>query len=403
VDLDSAVARDSGVLDLFCGVTPVFMFLQASSPDGFWHNQAPRACFIIDDPPLKQRYGFLEYRKLLDLMESAQFCTSVAFIPWNFRRSDPETANLFTSHPRQYSLAVHGCDHTSGEFGITDHDRLCGKSQLALDRMRHHAGLSGVAFDEVMVFPQGIFSTAAIEALKLCGYLAAVNSTPYPVDSPNGLTVRDVLDVTVSRFSNFPLFMRRNPEKIAELAFDLFLGKPALLVEHHGCFQNGYDALGSAIEKLNSLDPRLEWSNLASICSQASLVKTAENGDIHVRCFTDRFFLRNTEEHPRKYLLFRQAGQGTPQVLVDGKQAVHALKAGTLQIEILLAPGQAAEIEVRKQGSDAGFVPQKEGALYRTKVLIRRNLSEFRDNYLDKSKFLSKSARAAMAMTNSQY
>ena len=79
-----------------------------------------------------------------------------------------------------------------GEFGGIDSKELRWKSRLALERMRRHEDEFGVSFDDVMVFPQGIFSTVAMAALKSSGYLAAVNSTAVPVDAPNVLTLRDL-------------------------------------------------------------------------------------------------------------------------------------------------------------------------------------------------------------------
>src|SRR6185436_17611319 len=118
-----------------------------------------------------------------------------------------------------------------------------------------HRALFGVPFDEVMVFPQGIFSTAAMAALRASGYLAAVNSTPEPIDTEGTLQLRDVIDVAVTRFSGFPLFTRRYPSQLAELAFDLFLGKPAFIVEHAGYFRDGYESLIEMLDGLHRIEP----------------------------------------------------------------------------------------------------------------------------------------------------
>jgi hypothetical protein len=42
---------------------------------------------VIDDPLLKPRYGFLKFLPFLRLMQRHDFATSIAFIPWNWRRS----------------------------------------------------------------------------------------------------------------------------------------------------------------------------------------------------------------------------------------------------------------------------------------------------------------------------
>ena len=396
-DLDVIVDRNTSILRFFSSLVPFMMFVASNSPCEVWHNNAPQACFIVDDPLLTNRYGFLDYRKLLEVMEDGRSCTSMAFIPWNFRRSDRKVTELFSAHTRRFSLCVHGCDHTRGEFGSADYKLLFEKSQLAINRMTQHQRLSGLDFDRVMVFPQGIFSTFAPKALKACGYLAAVNSTLYPVDMPDGLRLRDLLEVAVTRFSDFPIFTRRRPDALAELAFDLFLGKPALLVEHHGYFKDGYRLLAEAVEKVNCLDERLEWNNLATICSRASLERAAGNGDVHVKFFTDYFLFKNETQQARKYSLFRSASrEQSPTMTLNRQPADSWQEQDCLKTELFLNPLQTAEVRIAHQPTGSVAVPGREQFSYRAKVFIRRSLSEFRDNYVDKSQFLSKSDRKSV-------
>lgn len=305
------------------------MFLRGALGNRVWHNDHPRACFVIDDPLLKNRYGFLEYRRLLELMARKNFSACIAFIPWNYRRSSKEVAALVSSTYSLPFLCVHGCDHTSAEFAATDFELLRGKSQLALERMREHQRLSGVAFDDVMVFPQCHFSAETVRALKASDYLAGVNGAVCPSTMPEALALRDCLDVAVTQFADFPLFGRRYPRDLAEFAFDLFMGKPALAVEHHGYFQNGYQALDTFVEGLNALDHRLEWTNLASICSRACLTRTVDRGDVHVRFYTHRFWLKNEGTVARRYVLFKRQTSGgpLPAATVDGNVGLARKKA----------------------------------------------------------------------------
>jgi hypothetical protein len=288
------------------------------------------------------------------------------------------------------------------EFGATDQPWLRQKAQEAFHRMTMHRELSGLGFDDVMVFPQGVFSTAAMKALKSCGYLAAVNSTPFPVDVENTLTLRDLLEVAVTRFSNFPLFIRRSPEKLAELALDLFLGKPALVVEHHGYFRDGYNALAEVVQRVNELDDRLEWTNLAALCSRACLKREVRNGDIHVQFFTDRFRIRNDAERPQRYVLSRRAfptDQSTG-VTIDGRNLDYFMEEDCLRTELTLGAGKAVDVRVQHGCHEPTNGPARQDPMYTAKVFIRRSLSEFRDNYLDKNRFLGNSARSLIARKN---
>jgi len=390
-DIDELVPGEVPIAGFFSRLAPLMMFLTQALGKKLWHNDSPRACFIVDDPLLRPRYGFLNYEQLLNAMERHRFSASVAFIPWNHRRSKPGTVEFFKRRSQRLSLCVHGCDHTSREFGSTHYPALWARAHRGLERMRQHQQRTGLAFDEVMVFPQGHFSTAAVRALQSCGYLAAVNSTPYPTDTPNVLRLKDLLDVAVTNFSNFPLFTRRYPSDKVGLAFDLFAGKAALLVGHHRFFRNGYDALTEIVSWLNAVEERLEWTSLSGICRQACLKREAGNGEIHIRFYTDSFVIRNDSGGQQKYILSRRqsAEEPRPFVTVNGCRVECGHSADTLEISLELGLGQKAEVRIERATSDK---PAAQAGSQPVRVFVRRFLSEFRDNHIDKNAFLSQLA-----------
>src|SRR5256885_8049772 len=184
LDIDAPVAPGVRPLDWFSRLVPALMFLRYAFGGRCWQPAKKLACFIVDDPLLHDRHGFLEFDTLFAAMKQEDFATNLAFIPWNYRRSHPRVAELFRKHPRRLSLSIHGCDHTKREFGDIAAAPLLSKARASRARMAKHWELTGVPCDNVMEFPQGTFSTAALEALKKAGFLAAVNSTTYPVDDP---------------------------------------------------------------------------------------------------------------------------------------------------------------------------------------------------------------------------
>ncbi len=209
-------------------------------------NKLHYANIIIDDPLLKENYGFLNYQILLDLMDKHNFFTTIAFIPWNYKRTDKKIAALFRERPDRFSLCVHGCDHTKGEFGVSDIEHLDSKVKLATARMIEHEKITGISFDRVMVFPQGIFSNEALDALQLNNYYAAVNTVPMPI---NG-----------HRSSNFPFFVRHTPE-------DIITGvttNPIFVVLHHDYFKNGYKKLTDFVGELNTR-VKIKWDSIGNI------------------------------------------------------------------------------------------------------------------------------------------
>jgi hypothetical protein len=384
VDLDGTVAHGDRALSSFSSFGPLMMFLRGALQHRVWQNERPTACFIIDDPLLTQRYGFFDYEQLLRAMGGRKFAASIAFIPWNYRRSRYPVAQFLASNANRFSLCVHGCDHTNHEFARGDFKLLSGKARLALDHMHIHRDLSGVPFDDVMVFPQGRFCAEAVAALKASDYLATVNGDVYPANAKRGVTLRDLLDVAVTRFDDFPLFGRRYPRDLGEFALDLFVGRPAIAVEHHGYFQDGYDELASFVDRLNALDNRLEWTNLATICSRASLTRDPGNGEVWVRFFTPRFHLQNSTSSTMKYVLFtrRIAGSHPATATVNGEDWKVERCEGDVKIAVELGAGQSAQIAV-STGAAPVPLPWKGPAFYQLKVSARRRLGEFRDNYVD--------------------
>jgi hypothetical protein len=377
-DVD-AKPPDTSILRYFASLAPLLIFLRYNLGERLWHNDSPRACFVVDDPPLKKRYGHLEYHKLTDLMDRTPFSASIAFIPWNYKRSQKQVIEMFSG--RSMSLCMHGCDHTWGEFDSNDPWVLQQKALEALKRMQWHRSLSGLDFDDVMVFPQGLFSTAAMDALSSCGYLAALNSTAFPVDAAEPPTLRDLLQLAVTRYSNFPLFMRWYPEQFAELAFNIFLGKPALLVEHHAFFRNGYAPLAQIIERLSRLEPRLQWASPGEICSQACWQRTAENGDGEVLFVTDRFSFRNRTGQSRQYAFIRQ-GLSEPgiRVTINGRQTDVSTRSDDIQFNAWLDSGEGAQIMIHREKTAVAADGAQPPFRYRAGVFIRRILSEFRVN-----------------------
>lgn len=391
-DLDEKVGFGAQLTSWFSQIIPIMMFLRGTLGDQLWHNDCHRACFIVDDPLLKRRYGFLEYAKLLQVMERLHFSACVAFIPWNFRRSTRKVAHLFSDPQSSLSLCVHGCDHTSAEFASTDFALMRDKARLALQRMTAHSRIAEAPFDDVMVFPQGLFSEEALKALAACGYLAAVNTEVCPSNNPETLTLQDLLQVAITRLGEFPLFSRHYPNDAAEFAVGLFIGKPALIVEHHDYFRSGYEELGAFVNEINKLAPRIEWTSLANICSQACLTKVSSSGEIHVRFYTSRFLITNRGVQSETYVLFRRlsAGKELPDVAVNGRPCAAEQIGGDLKIVLSLDPGQSAKVTILSDLTTAAQINSwRPTATYNAKVFLRRMLSEFRDNYVQTNRTLN--------------
>ena len=88
---------------------------------------------------------------------------------------------------------MHGCDHLCRELAEMEAVGLCEKVKLATVRMNAHQVMTGLKFEKVMLFPQGILSKTAIKIPRNKNYIAAVNSTATAVGGGHRLVWKDSL------------------------------------------------------------------------------------------------------------------------------------------------------------------------------------------------------------------
>lgn len=397
--LQERVSEDSGLSPFYGELLPAILFVRRACPGLCWENPVPTARIIIDDPLLADRYGYLVYKQLFHSLERLNYAVTIAFIPWNHRRTRPQVANAFALHTNRLSLCIHGCDHINNEFGIADRVTLECKAALAVERMLQHQQRTSLPFEKVMVFPQGCFSRAAILALRRNRYLAAVNTTRVPTDAERDEhTVADELLPATNRFSGFPVFHRRYLAGIDHCAVDLFLGKPAHIVEHHEVFEHGCGALESCVHALKKMEPRLSWPGLSAL-DRVHLRKQRDGGVLEVRFFTSTFTFENTTKANLVCRFFKQ--EPDPGIVKSVRANGHSTEFRTgdrfIEFQSELKPGESARIELedRDQPPSAVF---RAGFGYALKTRVRRHLSEFRDNYLVKHPSLFKAARCLVRL-----
>lgn len=213
------------------------------------------ACLIIDDPLLSASYGYLNYQSLLNLMDEYDFHTTIAFIPYNWNRSDPDVVKLFLERPDRYSLCIHGCDHSEKEFGTCDPAILEAKYKASIYLMEKHKELTGIAYDNVMVFPQGVFSSCAIKSIKDAGFMAVINTTVVSVDGEVEF--------------DFPIFQRYYAEDVLD---NIKPDYPLFIAEHHGCFKDGGRNLFRLVTKLNEMGAK--WDRPINILKKFGCIDT---------------------------------------------------------------------------------------------------------------------------------
>lgn len=393
VDLTEEVSSNFQAAALFPGLVPYLMYLRSAFPALVWRAKRPLASLVIDDPPLRPRYGFLKLSELLAFLDESRSAANLAFIPWNAGRSQTAVVNQVRG-ARRLALCIHGCDHTGAEFASQDEAWLDMLVRLALERMDGHQRQTGVAHQRVMVFPQGIFSRRAMQVLKHRNFVAAVNTEVVPghQSAQRGqVALGDLLSVAMTTYDSFPLFSRRNcTDPVANYALDLFLGKPCLFVAHHGDFRAGFGHLKQLFGALNGLAPDLKWTTLGELLDESYTWRPVSEDVVAVRMFANRMVLRNDGPRPVRFEIRKPESDITrlKGVWLDDTALAFGGEEGQLRAECALAPGRTACVCIEyRDAVDGGEVPRR-SLRYRARSAMRRYLTDVRDDYVQPLKQL---------------
>src|SRR6266480_2507472 len=390
IDIDADLASQNfDVREHFLSAVPLVLYIKWAFAEMCWSAPEANACLVIDDPLLKPTHGFVDFQEILSLMKRHKFSTNIAFIPWNWQRSAPEVVRLFKENPENYSLSVHGCDHTRAEYGSSNQQRLYWKSQQALERMNRHQSITGIRYDPVMVFPQGIFSEAAMSALKRTDLIGAVNNDAVSAGPHRrALMISELWDTAVMGYSNFPLFTRRYPwEGIENFAFDALLGKPAIAVIHHDYCSDHCARLVNFIERLNALQYAPAWRSLGEVVRRSCRQREVSPGEVEVEMYGTELRIEKRSEHPKLFLIRRRECEPSAILeICDGSVPIAWNSVnGHVNFEIELGSGQSKMVGIRFHEL-AGNGCNGDNLPYRFKAMLRRYLCEIRDNYVTTAK-----------------
>lgn len=386
IDVEAPLAgRVFDIRTHFLSAAPVVLYVKWAFAATAWQPPETCACLVIDDPLLRPRYGFLNFEELSQLMARVNFSSNIAFIPWNWKRNSPKTVRLFREHPERFSLSIHGCDHTGGSFGSRHRGELAWKSRKALERMARLQARTGLAYDPVMVFPQGVFSEAAMAALKHCRFTGTVNSEVISADpAPRTITIADFWDVAVMNYSDFPIFTRRYPwVGLENFAFDILLGKPCIVCVHHNDCHDHCRHVAEFMERLTRLNAPLRWTNLTEVVRRGFRQRERSPGVVEVEMYGSEARVENRSKEDKIFRFTKR--ESAPQEILEIRTAAGPVKwtaadqRVTFEIELQAGERQSVTVAFREIDLE-GFTGGK--FAYKLKVAARRYLCEFRDNYV---------------------
>lgn len=387
---DESLTDGGSVVNVFLRVAPAMIFIRYCAGERGWHALHHYANLTIDDPWLRQPYGYVDYNGLLEEMNRHGFHTTIAFIPWNYDRSEPGVVSLFRNHPERFSIAIHGDNHDHKEF--TDYRSKPLAVQTAalkqsLARMERFRTLTGIQYDKVMIFPHSIAPERTLEALKTYNYLATINSTNVPADAVKPSALSFALRPVTLAFAGFPSISRysvESPIPNGLIAINEFLDDPLLFYGHSDFFAKGIDVFDGVADAVNRLEPDTQWRGLADIVRHLYVVKQRDDSNYDVLTFSSNICLDNVSQRDAIFYVQKQEGgnQAINSVTVGGRYYEYRLQDGYLNLNIPVPIGNTRCVAIQYENDlELASIGISHDSLV---VYLLRMASDFRDIYLSK-------------------
>ncbi len=396
VDLDdksiffsAAMTDKNNQIDSFIKLAPAVIFLKYAFSDRVWHSNHDYANLTIDDPWLREPYGYLNFSDLCREAIENRFHVSIGFIPWNYKRSEDEVVSVFQKFEDYLSIAIHGNNHDFSEFCnsrdiFTDRKNI----QQALKRMDTFNKLTGLKYDRVMIFPRGQFVADTLNVLKEQNFLMTINAT-----MPKGYNsfvsdVDNIRGITLE-YENFQVVMRKMIDHLKDhnvvdfqtklfISMRLFLDLPVFFATHHDFFKNGSDTFNKIAEIVNKTQPNVKWTSLGNIARGFYLQRMVDRQIIEIKAFTNELTVKNLNPYPVKYKIHKQENFVVPilKVLIDGVETQYRRNDKSLEIDLWIGPFIESNIKIIYMAQDTPEVNVTNPSVQSS---IVRALSDFRD------------------------
>ncbi len=384
------IGDPAGLPKAFSAMAPFILFLSHAAGDYAWHSDGHYANLTIDDAWLTQPYGHVDYPALLAEMQKHNFHTTIAFIPWNFDRSEPEMVALFRAHPERFSICIHGNDHEHREFGDYALNSLPGQIadiKQGVARMERFRTLTGIGYDRFMVFPHGVAPEETFAALRTYEFLGTANYLNVPL----GATIPSdpiflLRPYTVAYGGLLSLSRYSSSERIpqAEIAIQSFLGNPVLLYGHESMFDAGITAFDTNADFVNQIQPDTRWTSLGEIARHSYLIRRRNDGGFDVRMLSSEMALMNPGDTEAVFYVQRVTDASSVSALTIDGAAVDFERSGNgLGFRTVVPAHQVRQVRIGfRNDLDLAHQDVRKNNLH---AYVLRRASDFRDLYLSRS------------------
>jgi hypothetical protein len=364
----------------FAALLPLMVFARMALGDAGWHTPRLRATLMIDDPNLRSmRYGFLDYRALVDAAKERDLHFTIAMIPIDYRKTSRRVARWMHENRRYVSLVPHGVEHLKGEFDreVTI-ERAVATLEEGLRRMRIHNEATGVGFPRAMTFPHGGCNATWLEAMRRTGFQAtfAARALPFKpeADIQDPLYQMHPAEMT---FRGFPIVNRFEAEAPkGALLFQGWLGKPLAIYTHHEFFREG---MARTLEITDFLTRQVNptWASVESMLN-GNYQRRRSGKATEIRVFSNSVKVATDRAHRVSAILKPETGSLAPEVgRVDGAEVSVARQDGLgLVIHVPAATRDHLPISFEPRSPARTVQP------YRTplRAELRRLATEIRDH-----------------------
>jgi hypothetical protein len=171
-------------------------------------------------------------------------------------------------------------------------------------------------------------------------------------------------------------------------AFDIFIGKPCLIGVHHDFFRSGMRPLRDLVGRLDALGGRLRWTNLETLVRQSFALKRGPEGRNRIRVYADASVIEplgGDREEEVEFVQEENNGGAVQSVTVGGRRVAFSVAGGVLSFEARLDSRSPTPVEIHRDPWSSSLDTFTERAS-ESRIAARRYLSEFRDNYLSRSR-----------------
>ncbi len=391
--IDSSwIGQPLGISKAFSSVAPILLFLRYAAGDYAWHPVGHYANLTIDDPWLMNHTDICLISSFCTRWKEHNFHTTIAFIPWNFDRSEANVIELFRSNPDRFSISVHGNDHSHQEFSGDESASISvqsSKIRQSIARMEQFRKLTGVPYDRFMIFPHRIASEPTFVELNRYGFLGTANSLNVPSGPPFPKDPMFLLRSYTKNYGSFLSMFRYSAEEpIPELdiAIQSFLGNPLLFYGHEKLFDSGIDAFNGIADFVNKLQPETRWTGLGEIARNLYLVRKRDDGAFDVQMMSNEVVLRSQPDLAKTEFYIEGSAPAQPanmSVDVDGEPRTIAREGNSFLLKAVLGAG--SKTNVRVQISNDLVLANEDVGRHGLRVLALRRLSDFRDMKLSRS------------------